>query len=564
MKKLLVLLCALFLVQGATAQVWLPVNSDLLNLASFRMQSTGGTIEDDLDNAIDGTDIFAVDGARIYTNLSNLVTGGEHQGDNMYSDNMLLIGATSPIYKGYKLTAFYGKAKQSSSKDFLSDEIYRQDINSDQVFDSTALNHLDSNAVYDFSQNSLVLNLGKKMGEETEIAFTYIRSGSTTKNDRADSTYYTRMNISPAVTSVLRYGSGYDNSESTFPITTYALSYCKPFRDWKLRGDAFLVTGGINSSTESLNHSFIDGYPRASDTTYTYNSTRTITGEDGFTANLAGVSLLLSDENKQTGLLWEVGGNFGMIFGSGDNDYVEEFNYLEREELSPPEIRVLDSTYTDSTNGNISVSGTGMGANGRIEWQISDNVVFGLGCMYNSYSMTLEEDRNVRTDIVSDFDDGDTQGSDPDDYTITVNGNDRDETVTTEIKINRIAIPAGVELNFGKNKDWYMRLGAVAVGSRTEITDETVVDSLYIGSSVTARGDGSSSTSYLTSSTLADNETNTSSSTYQYVDYVYGLGWKPSPNLSLDLIGMFDFSGVELLSTDWLQSLRLSATLNIY
>ena len=124
MKKLLVMLCALFLIQGVSAQVWMPIASDLLNLESFRHQATQ-TIEDDLDNGIDGTDIFAVEGARIYTNLSNLVSGDEEQGDNTASNNTVLIGGTSPIfYKGLKVTAFYGNTRTDSSMEHILDSTY--------------------------------------------------------------------------------------------------------------------------------------------------------------------------------------------------------------------------------------------------------------------------------------------------------------------------------------------------------------------------------------------------------------------------------------------------------
>ena len=44
-------------------------------------------------------------------------------------------------------------------------------------------------------------------------------------------------------------------------------------------------------------------------------------------------------------------------------------------------------------------------------------------------------------------------------------------------------------------------------------------------------------------------------------DFSYGLGYKASKNLQIDLLSMFEDTGSELWSTDFLRSLRLSFTL---
>jgi len=558
MKKLIVLLCALFLIQGVSAQAWIPMTSDLLNLESFRHQATY-SIEDDLDNAIDGTDIFKVEGARIYTNLSNLVNGEETPDS---SANTVAIGVTSPIFNNrWKVTAFYGNANQNSAFDGIMDETNYLGGSTGPEFYSSDLLHMDSTAKGELSQNTTLLNIGRIMSKGTEIAFTYKRVSYTEKGEFEDSMYYIDETLDPPRINALRYGAANGTYENSVPTTTYSLSYSKPYKNWDLRGDVFLTSISEKGSEEISGFSFEDLLPGSPNTISTDRDSSSIMDQYDYSGNIAGVGLRLSDENKY-GVLWEIGGNFATIFGSGDADEDYRYHFISQRENVIDEIAVFDSLYTSDWTAPISISGNTMGLNGRMEWQIAENVRFGLGCMLSSFSATVEEDITYRLDIASSYDDDDGT-SDYDDYDLTVNGYDSDATYTSGMSGNIIAIPAGIELNFGKNKDWFMRIGAMSVGSKSEYTEEIVTDTVSVYERIIERGDGSDVETYSTDITYEDGKVVTST-TDQDVYYSYGLGWKPSPNLSLDLIGMFDATNVELLSTDWVRSLKLSATINIY
>ena len=561
MKKLVLLLCALFLIQGVSAQVWIPMSTDLLNLESFRHQATY-SIEDDLDNAIDGTDIFNVEGARIYTNLSNLVSGGERQADNLYSNNTVAIGATSPIYKGWKVSAFYANANQNGAFDGLIDENNFTGPASNPEFSSSEFLHLDSTAQGETSENTILLNIGKIMGKGTEIAFTYKSVQHAEKGEYQDSMYSIEETLDPPSIDALTYGAETGNYEYSMPATTYAISYSKPYKNWKLRGDIFLMSVSENENQESSAFSFQDLLPGSPNTTYTSRDSFNLMEQYDYSGNIAGIGLRLSDENKY-GVLWEVGGNFATIFGSGDANEDYKYHLITQSEFVDDEISVFDTLYISDWTAPLSVSGNTMGINGRIEWQIAENVRFGFGCMLNSFSASLEEDISYRLDIASSFDDDDGEASDADDYDLTVNGYDLDETYTQTVSGNRIAIPAGIEVNFGKNKDWFLRIGALSIGSKSEIKEEMVTDTISVYERTIEYGNGAEVESYGTNVNYEDGVI-TTSTTSQDVYYSYGLGWKPSPNLSLDLLGMFDATGVELFSTDWIRSLKLSATINIY
>jgi len=560
MKKFMLVACSFFVAQILSAQVWMPISNDLLNLESFRHQATA-SIEDDLDNGIDGTDIFNVKGARIYTNLSNLVTGIE----NPYaSENTVAIGATSPIYKGWKVTAFYANANSNNSFDGNRDETNHEDTDFDEDFDEMYFEHMDSTAKDEASANSILINLGKQMGKGTELAFTYKRMNYNNKYEMEDSTYYISRTLTPTVSiNEFWYGSGNGTGGYSEPLTTYALSYSKPYRNWTARGDIFLISAGEKQNDEGTAIFFQDRDPGDASTVFTTNDTLNTMDNADYTVNLAGIGLRIGDLDKNTGFLWEIGGNYGMAFGSGDASYLYRRHVILQDEIVASEIQLYDSLYADSMIAPISVSGNAMGLTGRIEWQIAENVKFGIGFLANSFSLSQEQDETYKTDIIASFNDDDGAPSDPNDYILTVSGAGREGISTSEIKENRIAIPAGIELNFGKNKDWYLRLGAMAIGSKVESIEKMVTDTVNLYISERVYGNGAEETILGTTMNDIDTEV-TKRTTSQNVFYSYGLGWKPSPNLSLDLIGMFDATNVELFSTDWLRSLKLSATLNIY
>jgi len=556
MKKLVLLMLALLLVGGVYAQ---PILFDQsLNLESFRHQATY-SIEDDLDNGIDGTDIFAVKGARIFTNLSNLADGEERQGDNSYSDNTLVIGGISPVYQGWKAALIYGDRNSLESYESSSETIDQWDSNLNDTFDLMTYLHNTSSEGGSSLDNCILLNIGKRMGEETEIAFTYKRTESKDLENYLDSTYY-RYATTPEDSAYYLYND-FENGDYEYstPTNIYTLSYSKPFRDWKLRGDVYLLSGGLKMIENELNYYFYDDDPSDSNIiNTTLNSTLGI-GLDDIGVSVAGIGLRLSDLND--GLLWEVSGNFGMIFGSGDYEYSNLIHNIDQFMLLG-NVATLDDSSLSNTTAPISVSGMNMDIGGRIEWQLSENVRFGLGLMYTNLSVTLEFNYDESSTTIADWDDGDAIVNDVDDYVaITTSG-----TLYTgidDISMSSIVIPTGLEVCVGKNKDWFIRFGAISTTGRETYTYTEEVDSVIRGQTIVAYGDGIADTTFVGS--IAQNDNDYSSSyDYQGVDFAYGLGWKPSPNLSLDLIGMFDVDGVELLSTDWLASLRLSATINIY
>jgi hypothetical protein len=562
MKKSIVLLLALLLVVGVNAEVYLPIIAPYQTLAleSFRHQATA-SIEDDLDNGIDGTDIFNVEGARIYTNLSNLASSTETQADNSNSRNEVVIGAISKFYKGWRAAIFYGNANYHGALTGSETDVVLVNTDPDSPFDWRSELNSDTSANSIENANCLLVNLGRVMGEETELAFTYKRTVSKGTGDYTMSRDYTVRDLDAASVLVDWEENGDGGSESSVPISLISISYAKPFKDWKLRGDVYLYMGGMNNNANQMYRHFVDNSPASLTQTDDALDSNLVDNKNNISGNLAGVSLRLGDENEFG--LWEVGGNVGMVFGSGDYRELTRSRYIENDQVGSF-IEVTNNTTNNENIGPISASGMNMGLNGRIEWQISPNVRWGIGLIANSFSATLEYDLDDFETIHNVYNDGDNQASDPDDYTTNgIGGASYVRTMKTNT--NSIVIPTGVEVSIGKKRDWFLRLGALANGSKSEYTYSIDVDetSIQPDSTTTVYGDGFSVTTVDPDVDYTDSEV-TNGTTWQNVDFIYGLGWKPTPNLSLDLIGMFDLNNTELLSTEFFQSLRLSATINVY
>lgn len=561
MKKLFVVLSIFLFVSSIFAQA--------LNLESFRHQATY-IIRDDLDNAIDGTDLLGVDGGRLFTNLSNLSSGTEEL-MGYDSDNTFVIGCITPELFGYR-TAFLWGTYRDVDPDWLgldldgngSDDFWgygfltgewtrRWDANNDGSLDFEDYRFLQEAGEEGELESDILLNIAKDMGDNG-FAFTYQRTAYEGTYDASDSTYEQRRDLSTGTLQSYWREAGHMDSVYTRPSNNFNVAYTTPFMDWRLRGDVYFNMSNVEDNGTKTHHYFKNFAPFTDTTTYTELENGKYESTDKYSVNEMGVGVRL--ENEDSELLWKVGGHFGMAFGGGD--YVlGGYEYLRYDTTGTDNIVVYSEEYNGQVTAPVSVSGMDMGVSGRMKWQLADNVCFGLGGVFNSYRFTREYDLDSSYIYREVYDDGDVDPNDPDDYVLTESGG-ISAIRTYETVINSFAVPAGIEVNIGKNKDWFIRFGALAV--KEIINDKEIFDVGEVQREISTiiYGDGDTTITY----SDVEYQSTKENDYYEYssVSFAYGLGWKPAENLSIDLIGMFDASGTELLSTDWFQSLKLSAT----
>jgi hypothetical protein len=122
--------------------------------SSFRSQSTAGLWSDDYDLLFEPARIPLINGTRVYTALSNLVTGTEEQLGNNRDNYFLIGGSTSllaPVYAGVLCDRY-------ASRDPLSTGIYNSagdELLGEGRVIQTELLDLDMNGTYDYKREEI-------------------------------------------------------------------------------------------------------------------------------------------------------------------------------------------------------------------------------------------------------------------------------------------------------------------------------------------------------------------------------------------------------------------------
>jgi len=560
------ILCMIFL-------FFIFVSLHALNLESFRHQSTY-IIDDALDLAIDGTDIYEVEGGRIFTNLSNLSTGTEKlMGD--VRDNSFVIGCVTPELFGLKGALLWGTRKALYSQileldldgdgftdfresGFVSGTWIRQwDANADDSLDFTDSRYAEASAENSNLESDILINIAKKIGKGT-AALTYRRMTEKIIYDYYDSK---SSRINDFNTGVLQEQSREDSmiaknhDENTHNFT---VSYEMPFKDLKLRSSIYLKNYNVYNMW-SERYSYDENLaPEDSATTDRRRIRLGNRDYEEYTPNNKGLCFRL--RNTDSEILWEAYGDIGIYDGYG---YYGDDSY-ERLIIDTTTIAGNVSKYSEWIQDNdrvyrTSISGYRTGIGGKMEWQLSDNVIFGVGLEYQSDKLTREYDLDYTNSSTTIYDDGDSEIDDMDDYQI-INTSGYIYTRTIESRSDLITAPVGLEINIGKNKDWFIRFGARAY--KNNINDKEIKNINEVIRETTTIIYGESDTTV----TYQDIEfSSTESEHYTEVQknaFAYGLGWKPSENLSIDFLGMFDLADTEVFSSNWFRSLKLSAVVS--
>ena len=120
---------------------------------------------------------------------------------------------------------------------------------------------------------------------------------------------------------------------------------------------------------------------------------------------------------------------------------------------------------------------------------------------------------------------------------------------TYEREVYNFTASTGVEYRFTKSKNWYMRFGAIYSHIQTTTNDKIqVIDQPKPYTQEYFNGNGNYSAQ--NSNNTYQSETKHSTETISQTLFTYGLGYKPNDNLSFDLVGLFDGSGLNANSTN--------------
>ncbi|MGC9362088.1 MAG: hypothetical protein ACP5F3_04085, partial [Candidatus Syntrophosphaera sp.] len=201
--------------------------------------------------------------------------------------------------------------------------------------------------------------------------------------------------------------------------------------------------------------------------------------------------------------------------------------------------------------------GFDLGARIRLNYPLNQRTFFGTGLDYHFQNQSMDGEFIYFSEAEeSDYlEEGEWLATVTNTWEIS--GDTRGKLTTS-----KVVVPAGLEYWFANNMKWALRFGSVftqncASGSRTfEPTNSEPQTTTY-----TSAANPDPVIEY--SENTYEMESEHTSIRESETLFCYGLGYKPSKNLQIDLMGMFDVESVQIWNTQFFRSLRISFSLRL-
>jgi hypothetical protein len=526
---------------------------------SFRYQSTANLWEDDYDLIFDPARIPEIEGSRVWTGLSNFVTGGENLFSNGSVPFILLGGSTH--FMGIFPAAVIDR---SSIKDALFtgledpfegliygegevSTVTWQDTDDDGVIDAqtTETEHrvaYDQNDIADYYAGIGYQSEGWRFG----VGFMRQESKNTYTDPENNFNYdYVVEDLTDGPSFITRASAAGDEISSSAD-NEFRLSFWYDTEGWS----AGLMGGYamINWDTEALIIGDSVVYTFGADPDDSLGGDYTIASMyDSLDTPESGtripVRLALFYDYTETAQ-----GRFWVGYTMQSHSYTDgaiDFLTAMSEDIYGDSTWLYDTTWTTYT---------GEGSNNTITvgthqlFNVNDRLNLGFGVIWNSASI-FDSTYEVHDMVgVEDYDAGDTLTND-NDYVQTTTSSE-DWVSITDGSTMSFVFPVGVEF-YIINPKLCVRLGATHTLQFTDITntDEMVdFDPMMVNIEY---GNGTDTTYYQDSGDIPSSS-ETIETTSSNTNYAFGIGWMVNDNLQLDFMGftkLTDMSSWELSAT---------------
>jgi len=579
---------------------------------SFRSQALGGIVQDDLDLIYDPIQLRFVDGIHLYTNLSNLTSYNEEVFNNA-SDHEFLFGATigNPFLKNLWTSALlrYQNSHASNPISIDSDLNGFDDIFSEGNFKDIYNAYLDTdfNGLYDVrkeivqektnftlnKKNIFVLNnayLFNKMTFGLKATIGCFEGEGTTASNSLGSGFglLSGSNFNdPSFTLNSKdylieedfnnlawnengdFLSGYNND-----FTAFDLAVMRPFKfiyvdTVEIRADIGYIN---NNSKDSYNDMYsgnqeyysqdIPGFKNAYSETdnSTYQMERS---GSTYKFHLQARHKFKKAKRRVDEGYWNV--NFGYHTGSFDYNMTRNHNF-NRNEYYFDGTDTLFSDYEDDFNNTFSETDKGdesysmFHSSCRINIPLGESVFIGTGFALDYTSIERNTNYLENNSSLNDYEEIDTLLSN--DFTTSVTSKMMADR-TFEQTIYHVRIPVGIEYKFTESKNWSIRFGSIFEYIKIINNDKKEITTSEPRKTVKEYADGSNPIV-----TFNDNEYVSTSSHKKDAEsittFVYGLGYQPTENLQIDLLGFLGTTaGLEIIDADFFKRLRLSISVKI-
>jgi hypothetical protein len=195
----------------------------------------------------------------------------------------------------------------------------------------------------------------------------------------------------------------------------------------------------------------------------------------------------------------------------------------------------------------------------RINLPLQERVYFGTGLAV-SYSKTeRNSDYSEAISNTQTFTILDTLNAL--DYTRIGKGNSLSDRVYETARYT-VTVPVGIEYKFTENQKWSLRFGSIFEYWKLLINDKRQIKKSEPYTEVTEYGSGNANVT-VENNIFASSSRHTKDSR-STTTFVYGLGYQPTDNLQIDLLGFFGtIWDNQIIDSNFFKSLRLSFTVRL-
>lgn len=523
---------------------------------SFRYQSTAFLWEDDYDLLFDPARIPEIDGARLWTGLSNFVTGNEE----VFSDSGVPF-----FFIGGMMN--YGK--------YYPGFVYDRQATKDALF--TGLYGPDESPIYGYGE---VTTIDWVLDDDGDPDYASIQKQTASAYDATkNNDFYVAVGT---YVNDLRFGLGfmrkYHKNIVTDPLDNFTLEFINEdypgndtlyWRNAESAGDRtyndnendIILSGWMDQENYSIGLTAEYGMLNREEESIINGTDVTYLDPDDPTSNFTYITRMDSVMLPQSGS--RIGAELKLFYNYNE-DAQGRFYVGYSTESYDYDDNAIDWSYTASaaeyadftydtmaivTYYDGSMSHNCLKAGTKQLFHVNDRFRFGLGLFFSITSVSadsLTQQEDVRA--VEVYDDGDGI-DDYEDYTT-----ERTFSQTWMDKVDgdtkTFMIPVGAEFNI--SDPLAFRLGVRYTLDYNDITTTRELIDYQPVTIDTTRGDGSSST-YMDQDYTEEGWQTTDKSTVSSTNYVYGIGWQVNDNLQIDLMHFDEITRL----TNW----RLSATL---
>ncbi len=556
-------------------------------VASFRNLALGTIIDDDLDLVKDPIELKFVVGSRLYTNLSNLVSTNEEIMANNSNDTFLIGYSTknpfienfwNSVFIEFQKTKIANPIQIDSDLDGANDTFGNgllnteftgyYDITGDDIYDIIRQISQERSDYDEVNQVEFALNNTFDAGNFILGAKFHFSSYSSDEDIIYDMNYiyhdivedfddYTENQLDDLSDHFLN---------SFFDIQTSIL--LPDVRGYEIRGDFIFMHQNYSFDVQINDYyreDFFDAnIPDIEDFNITEDASKNITELPGnaFTIGTSMRKTFTKAAQRKNDGFWKIGG--GITLGSYDYSDLDEVTMTYTEKyFDGLGIGAMDYLQKDIENALIDDNGTQNTTQfslvGKLNYPFNEKVYFGLGLNYNYQILKRETDFEESIENIYEFEILDEESTVADYITTETYSITADRTY--EQNTSEFYVPVGIEYKFTNNNKWDLRFGSVFRSLCTSVNDAKVIVDASPITTETVYGDGSVDINI--DDNTYDSTSEQTNSTNSSTNYYYGLGFRPTDNLQIDLLGFFGGVGDEtdLLNADFYKQLRLSFTL---